>query len=64
MALKSNSTFNLKKQFKRILATELDSVRRNFMKRAFIQAQLQSQIKAPKEARADNRNRATEGAAS
>jgi hypothetical protein len=63
MALKANSTFNLKKQFKRFLATESDPVRRNFMKRAFIDAQLQSETKAPKEARTDNRKRPSEGAA-
>ena len=60
MALKSDSNFNLSKQFKRLLATELDPVKRGIMKRAFIDAQLQSKIKAPKELKGDNRNRTAE----
>lgn len=38
--MKTNSQFNLKKQAKRFLATELDPVKRNLLKKAFIQAQV------------------------
>jgi hypothetical protein len=62
MALKPNSTFKLNKQAKRFLATILDPVQRSLTKRAFIDAQLQSETKAPKEARTDNRNRTAEAA--
>jgi hypothetical protein len=62
MALKPNSTFNLNKQAKRFLATILDPIQRSLAKRAFIDAQLQSETKAPKEARTDNRNRTAEAA--
>jgi len=60
MALKPNSTFNLSKQAKRFLATETDPARRSHLKKVFIDAQLQSETKAPKEAREDNRNRKAE----
>jgi hypothetical protein len=54
MALKPNSTFNLNKQAKRILATILDPIQRSLAKKAFIDAQLQSETKAPKEAKSGN----------
>lgn len=54
MALKPNSTFNLCKQFKRFLAGILDPVQRSAAKRAFIDAQLQSETKAPKEPKSGN----------
>lgn len=53
MALRATSTFNLNKQAKRLLATELDPVKRNLMKKAFINAQLQSETKAPKESKSN-----------
>lgn len=41
--LKPSSSFRLKKQFKRLLANEVDNNKRALLKQAFIQAQLEEE---------------------
>lgn len=43
--LKPTSSFRMKKQYKRLLANEVNNERRALLKQAFIQAQLQEELK-------------------
>ena len=43
--LKPTSAFRMKKQYKRLLANEVNNERRALLKQAFIQAQLQEELK-------------------
>ena len=43
--LKPTSAFRMKKQYKRLLANEPDNNKRALLKQAFIQAQLQEELK-------------------
>ena len=43
--LKPTAAFRMKKQYKRLLANEVNNERRALLKQAFIQAQLQEELK-------------------